>query len=93
MSADSAATLQVRVIPRARRTEVGGRRGKALLIRLTAPPVDEAANAALTDFLARLLDVPRRSVTIASGEQSRDKCVRIAGLSPQQLAARVSAIR
>lgn len=93
MSADNAATLQVRVIPRARRTEVGGRRGNALVIRIAAAPVDGAANAVLIDFLARLLDVPRRSVTIASGERSRDKCVRIADLSPQQLGARVSAIR
>ena len=92
MNADSSATLHVRVIPRARRTEVGGRRGTALVIRLAAPPVDGAANDALTDFVARLLEVPRRSVTIAGGARSRDKCLRIADLSPQQLAARLSAI-
>lgn len=91
MSAADAATLQVRVVPRAGRTELAGYRSDVLVVRLAAAPVDGAANQALTEFLARLLGVPRRSVTIASGERSRNKRVRVEGLSREQLAARLPA--
>jgi hypothetical protein len=72
--------LDIRVIPRAPRSRVDGTRGDALLIRLAAPPVDGAANAALIAFLAEALDLPRRDITLVSGERSRDKRVRIIGL-------------
>jgi uncharacterized protein (TIGR00251 family) len=75
-----AARLDIRVIPRAPRTRVDGRRGGAILIRLAAPPVDGAANAALIAFLATALDLPRRNIRIVSGETSRDKRVSIQGL-------------
>lgn len=67
-------------------------RGDALVVRLAAAPVDDAANDELIEFLARLLDLPRRTVTIAGGRHSRDKRIRVAGLSPEQLAARVTAL-
>jgi uncharacterized protein (TIGR00251 family) len=69
------------VIPRAPRTKVDGERAGAILIRLAAPPVDGAANAALIAFLAEALGLPRRNVTLISGETSRDKRVQIAGVS------------
>jgi uncharacterized protein (TIGR00251 family) len=75
-----AARLDIRVIPRAPRTRVDGMRGGAILIRLAAPPVDGAANAALIAFLATALDLPRRNIRIVSGEKSRDKRVAIAGI-------------
>jgi uncharacterized protein (TIGR00251 family) len=71
----------VRVQPRASKNEVVGIYGTALKIRLQAPPVDGAANAALISFLADLFGVSRRSVRIISGESSRDKIVEIAGVS------------
>ncbi len=71
----------VRVQPRASKNEVAGVYGTALKIRLQAPPVDGAANAALISFLADLLGVNRRSVRIISGESSRDKIVDIDGVS------------
>jgi uncharacterized protein len=74
------ARLDIRVIPRAPRTRVDGMRGGAILIRLAAPPVDGAANAALIAFLATALDLPRRNIRIVSGEKSRDKRVAIAGI-------------
>ena len=74
------AVLDVRVIPRAKRTVADGERGGAILIRLAAPPVDGAANEALVAFLSSALDVPRKSVSIISGEKSRLKRVRIVGL-------------
>jgi uncharacterized protein (TIGR00251 family) len=65
------------------------RRG-AFVIRLAAPPVDGAANDALLAFLADALDVPRRDISLVSGEKSRDKRVRIVGLDQQSAIARLS---
>lgn len=83
------AVIDIRVIPRARRNSVDGMRGGAFLIRLAAPPVDGAANEALLGFLADVLDVPRRTITIVSGEKSRDKRVQIVGLDDQTARARL----
>ena len=69
------------MIPRARKTELAGTRADALLIRLAAPPVDDAANDALRAFLADVLEVPLRAVRIVSGERSRSKRVAIDGLT------------
>jgi uncharacterized protein len=71
----------VHVQPRASRTEIAGIHGEALKVRLSAPPVDGAANEALVDFLSERFAVPRRSVTIVSGAQSRAKIVEIDGLT------------
>jgi len=77
--------LNVRVIPRAKKTELSGERDGALVVRLAAPPVDGAANEALIDFLARVLGVPRRAVRIVGGERSRNKRVEIAGVTEARL--------
>ena len=79
--------MDVRVVPRARRTEYAGERDGALLVRLAAPPVEGAANAALIDFLASALDLPRRSIRIVSGERSRRKRVAIDGMTTEQVRA------
>jgi uncharacterized protein (TIGR00251 family) len=92
MNAPSGGTIKVRVIPRAGQTRLAGRRGDALLVRVAAAPVDDAANEELTAFLAQLFDVPRRSVTIEAGHRGRDKRVRVASLSDQQLSARISTL-
>jgi uncharacterized protein len=73
--------LTVRVIPRAGRSGPAGVRDKAILIRLNAPPVEGASNSELIDLLADLLNVPKRDVTIVSGERSRLKRVRVVGVS------------
>lgn len=70
-------TVEIRVIPRARRNQVDGEREGRLLVRTTAPPVDGAANEAVRRLVAAHFGVPRRSVTIISGEQGRDKVLRI----------------
>lgn len=80
------------MIPRAGRDAIAGVRQGALLVRLAAAPVDGAANEALVRVLADGLDLPRRSVTIVSGERARDKRVRIAGLTAAVLNERLSAI-
>ena len=69
--------LEVRVIPRSRRNEVGGDRGGRLLVRTTAAPVDDQANAAVCKLIAEHLGVPARSVAIVSGHHSRDKVLSI----------------
>ena len=66
-----------------------GRRGDAVLIRLNAAPVDGAANDALIAFLSEILDVPRRSIAIVSGETSRDKRVRVEGIVADAAIARL----
>jgi uncharacterized protein (TIGR00251 family) len=73
--------IDIQVIPRSRKTELAGSRGGRLLVRLTAPPVEGAANARLVEFLSDLLGVPKRAVRIAAGEQSRHKTVTVEGVS------------
>ena len=82
----------VKVQPRARRNAVTGSVGDALKLALTAPPVDGRANQALIEFLAELFEIPRASVTIASGETSRNKMVRITGISKLAIERKLEAV-
>jgi uncharacterized protein len=84
------ATLSVQVQPRASRNAVAGWVGEALKIRLTAPPVEGAANAACLAFLADLLDLPPSQLEILTGTRSRHKIIRITGLTQEELHARLS---
>ena len=77
--------IAIRVVPRARRTEIAGRRGDALVVRLAAPPVEGAANTALVEWLADCLDVPSRAIRILSGQRSRHKRVAVAGTTIEHL--------
>lgn len=72
--------FEVRVQPRASRTEIAGEYNGAIKVRLSAPPVDGAANDALVNLLADELSVPRRDVSIVSGASSRSKTVAVAGV-------------
>ena len=81
--------LEVRVIPRAGRTGFGGLRDGALLVRLAAAPVDGAANAELIALIAKALRIPKRDITIVSGERARTKRVRIAGVDRDQVLAKL----
>jgi uncharacterized protein (TIGR00251 family) len=77
-AADGSICINVRVIARARRTELAGTREDALVVRVNAPPVDDAANEELVSFIASLLGVSRTAITILSGRRSRHKRLRIA---------------
>jgi uncharacterized protein (TIGR00251 family) len=77
--------IAVRVLPRARKTAIAGTRGDALLVRLAAPPVDGAANAALVELLARSLHVPPSAIHILTGDRSRNKRVAVAGTTVEDL--------
>jgi uncharacterized protein (TIGR00251 family) len=79
------ATFAVKVHPRARKNAITGELGDALKLALTAPPIHGRANEACIEFFANLLDVPRSSITIASGESSRRKVIRVAGLSADEI--------
>jgi uncharacterized protein (TIGR00251 family) len=87
--AEGGCRLQIRVIPRARRSGIEGVRGEALLVRLTAAPVDDQANAALIELLAKHLDLPKSSVVLVSGARSRSKTVRVTGLSADTIRTRL----
>lgn len=79
--AETLVTLSIRIQPRASKNEIVTMATGGLKIRLTAPPVDGAANEALVKFLSDTLSIPRSHVEIVSGHTSRDKIVRISGMS------------
>jgi uncharacterized protein len=83
-------SFAVKVHPRARKNAITGVVGDALKLALTAPPVEGRANHAVIEFFADLFAIPRSSVTIASGETSRNKVVRIAGLSRTAIEQRLA---
>jgi uncharacterized protein (TIGR00251 family) len=85
--------VRVRVQPRAARDEIIGWRADILGIRVTAPPVDGKANATLTALVARALDVPVSAVQVVRGERGRDKWLRVAGLSPADVRARLGPVQ
>jgi uncharacterized protein (TIGR00251 family) len=85
-------TFAVKVQPRARKNAVTGVVGDALKLALTAPPLEGRANQAVIDFLAGLFEIPRSSVTIASGATNRNKVVRIAGVSRTAIEQHLMAI-
>jgi uncharacterized protein len=86
----SGVEIDVRVIPRAKKTTQAGTRDDALLIRVAAPPVEGAANDALVAFLADRLAVARRAVRIVSGEGGRSKRVAVHGITVSDAIARLS---
>jgi uncharacterized protein (TIGR00251 family) len=81
---DSGITFPVRVQPRAFRSGLAGAVDGVLRIRLAAPPVDGEANEELVNLLAKLLDIPRRQVEIISGQKSKNKVVRVTGISAER---------
>ena len=82
-------TFAVRVHPRAKKNAITGEIGDALKLSLTTPPIEGRANEACIEFFAKLLRVPRSSVTIASGLTSRNKVIRVAGLTAVQVRERL----
>ena len=82
-------TFAVKIHPRAKNNAITGELGDALKLSLTAPPVEGKANEACIEFFAKLLKLPRSSITIAAGQTSRNKAIRVAGLSALQLRERL----
>lgn len=86
---DGALEIALHVQPRARKTEIAGEFNGALKLKVMAPPVDDAANKAVIQFFATLFSIPKSRVEIVSGEKSREKKVRIAGISAAEFHARL----
>jgi uncharacterized protein (TIGR00251 family) len=80
--------LTVRVVPRSSRNAIAWEQG-VLKARLTAPPVDGAANDALIVLLAQRLGLPKRAISIARGATGRQKIVEIAGMTEAEVAAKL----
>jgi len=85
------AVLSLRIVPRAAKNAIQGEHGDALKIRLCAPPVDGAANAALIEFLSDTLSLPRARIQLLGGKTSRTKRVLLAGLSASAIRTKIQA--
>lgn len=83
------ARIRVRLTPRAARDEIVGWRGDLLLARVTAPPVEGRANAALERLLAGVLGVPKGNVQAVSGRRGREKTVAVEGVSRDETLRRL----
>jgi hypothetical protein len=82
----TAARISIYVQPRANKTSIAGMHDGCVKVRLAAPPVDGAANAALIEFVAERLRIARSRVRIVTGQTSRRKVVEVDGVTPEQLA-------
>ncbi len=85
----SGVAFAVKVHPRAKKNAITGELGDALKVSLTTPPIEFRANEACIEFFAKLLKVPRSSVTIASGQTSRNKVIHVAGVTGQYVRDRL----
>ena len=81
--------LYIKLQPRASANEIGNPLGNELRVKVTAPPVDSAANEALVRLLADLFDCPRRRVELVRGHTSRHKTVKLHGVSTEVVLARL----
>lgn len=91
-TASSGVTFKIKVHPRGKRNAITGVIGDALKVSLTSPPVDGKANQSCIAFFAALFKVPRNAVTIAAGESSRNKVIRIVNLSADDARNAIRAI-
>ncbi|NIO68397.1 MAG: YggU family protein [Anaerolineae bacterium] len=87
--AERGAAFPVRVIPRASRNEIEGVTGNALKVRVTAPPVEGAANKALIELLAERLKIRKSQIEIVAGQTSRHKMISVVGLQPSEVEERL----
>lgn|SRR5581483_396653 len=79
------ASFAVRVQPRAKKNGITGEVGDVLKVSLTAPALEGRANEACIEFFAKVLKVPRSSISIAAGQKSRNKIIRVFGVSAEQV--------
>jgi uncharacterized protein len=84
--------LALRVSPGARTNAVVGRHGEAWKVRVSAPPEEGRANAAVIDLLADTLGVPARTISVVSGHGARDKLVELTGIAPDEIERRLEAV-
>ncbi len=80
------AIIRLHLQPRASRTEFCGLQGNELKVRVTSPPVDDAANRLCTEFFAKAFKTAKSNITIISGQKSRHKRLQISGTTPEEAA-------
>ena len=85
--------VSVKLQPRSSADQIGEPHGNELRVKVTAPPVDAAANQALVRLLAEKLDYPRNQVQLVRGQTSRHKLVKLYGLSGGEFLARLARAR
>lgn len=88
---DGSSGVFLRVVPNARKTEVVGVHGEAIKLKVASPALEGKANAAVLEFVAATAGVPRRAAVLLAGEKSRDKVVRVEGMTAQELKRRLLA--
>lgn len=86
---DGGVVLRLRVQPRASKDAVGGVRQGALVVRVTAPPVEGTANAAVVKLMAKLLGRPPSAITLLHGSKGRDKTLHVAGIDVAEARSRL----
>jgi len=82
--------VPLHVQPRARRTQIAGIHNGALKVKVSAPPVDDAANRAIVEYFSKILGLPKSHVRIVAGQKSRDKLLHIDGISLQTFQALIT---
>jgi len=92
-AASDGVLLAIKLQPRASANEIGDALGNELRVKVTAPPVESAANEALIRLLARTLDCPRNCVELLRGQTSRHKTVKLHGVSAEHVLARLAESR
>jgi len=85
--------LSLKVQPRASKNEIGEVAGHELKVKVTAPPVDSAANEAVLRLLAEALDCPRNAVQLARGAAARHKQVRVVGVAVEEVVKRLGSLK
>ena len=81
--------IDIRVTPRASKNAIEGVKDGRLIVRVTAPPVDSAANDAVVDLFAKLLRIPKRQINIVLGSTGRNKTIEVSGLAEAAVKARL----
>jgi len=89
---DGGVLLHLRVQPRASRNGLRRDADGRIRVAVTAPPAEGAANKAVIELIAKLLAVPKSTITVKAGERSREKTLSIAGLTHQELLARLDSL-
>ena len=89
-STSAGVEIDVRVMPRAAKSSIAGERDGRVLVRLSAPPVEGAANQALIELFSEILGRPRRAIRIVAGEKSRSKRIAVDGLTAAEARSRLT---
>ncbi len=86
---DGSIDLRVRVQPRSPRPGIGARRGGTLIVRVSSPPVDDAANLEVVKLVSKVTGLAKGRISIVKGERSRDKLLRLEGITAVELTDRL----